>query len=87
VPAFVQQVKRRLVARKSPRFAGIDGLEDLHVTTEGTCQAQRAFHTTGAIMSAAIIDLVFWIIVFVVFLYGFKWLQNRKKQKDAEKEK
>lgn len=24
-------------------------------------------------------DLIFWIVVLVVFFFGFRWLQNRKK--------
>ncbi|MEM1350777.1 MAG: hypothetical protein AAGF27_00455 [Pseudomonadota bacterium] len=31
-------------------------------------------------MSGALTDLIFWIVVFIVFFYGFKWLQNRKKR-------
>jgi hypothetical protein len=43
--------------------------------------------TSGATMSEALIELLFWVVVFVVFFYGFKWLQNRKKRKDTENEK
>jgi len=28
------------------------------------------------------LELLFWIVVFVVFFYGFRWLQKRKKDKD-----
>lgn len=38
-------------------------------------------------MSEAFIELLFWMVIFVVFFFGFKWLQNRKKRKEAEKEK
>ncbi len=37
-------------------------------------------------MSSWLIELIFWIVVFVVFFYGFKWLQNRKKRKDSPDE-
>ncbi len=35
-------------------------------------------------MSEALLELIFWVIVFVVFFYGFKWLQGRKKAKEGE---
>lgn len=44
-------------------------------------------HNAGASMSEAFIELLFWMVIFVVFFFGFKWLQNRKKRKEAEKEK
>jgi hypothetical protein len=25
-------------------------------------------------------DLIFWIVVFVVFFFGFRWLQKRKNR-------
>lgn len=31
-------------------------------------------------MNEALIELIFWIVVFIAFFYGFKWLQNRKKR-------
>lgn len=27
-------------------------------------------------------DLIFWTVLFVVFFFGFRWLQNRKGPKD-----
>jgi hypothetical protein len=33
-------------------------------------------------MSHALIDLLFWIGIFVIFFLGFRWLQGRKKGKD-----
>lgn len=38
-------------------------------------------------MREAFIDLLFWIVIFIVFFYGFKWLQNRKKRKEDDKDK
>lgn len=38
-------------------------------------------------MSEAFIELIFWVVIFIVFFFGFKRLQNRKKNKNAEKEK
>ena len=35
-------------------------------------------------MSTILLDLLFWIVVFVVFFYGFKWLQRRKKDKPRD---
>lgn len=35
-------------------------------------------------MSDALLELAFWIVVFIAFFFGFKWLQNRKKS-DATK--
>lgn len=32
-------------------------------------------------MNEAFLELLFWIVVFVVFFYGFRWLQKRKKAK------
>lgn len=32
-------------------------------------------------MSEAFTELMFWIVVFVVFFFGFKKLQQRKKDK------
>ncbi|MFK7744417.1 MAG: hypothetical protein AB8B47_05145 [Roseobacter sp.] len=31
-------------------------------------------------MSEALTELLFWIVIFVVFFFGFKWLQDRKKR-------
>jgi hypothetical protein len=31
-------------------------------------------------VSDALIDLIFWIVIFVVFFFGFRWLQNRKNK-------
>ncbi len=33
-------------------------------------------------MSDAPLELLFWIVVFVTFFYGFRWLQRRKKKGD-----
>lgn len=33
-------------------------------------------------MSGALVDLLFWIAVFVVFFFGFRWLQKRRRDKD-----
>lgn len=33
-------------------------------------------------MSAGTIDLIFWIAVFVVLFFGFRWLQRRKRKDD-----
>lgn len=38
-------------------------------------------------MSTILMDLLFWIVVFVVFVYGFKWLQRRKKGKQTDQSK
>jgi len=38
-------------------------------------------------MSEAFIELLFWIVIFGIFFFGFRWLQGRKKHKNAEKEK
>ncbi|MFK7762027.1 MAG: hypothetical protein AB8B62_02100 [Roseobacter sp.] len=38
-------------------------------------------------MSEAFVELLFWIVVFVVFFFGFKRLQNRKKERQAEASK
>ena len=35
-------------------------------------------------MSEILVDLLFWIIIFVVFFYGFKWLQQRKRNKKSD---
>lgn len=35
-------------------------------------------------MSEALTELLFWVVVFVVFFYGFRWLQKRKKTKDGQ---
>ncbi len=29
-------------------------------------------------------DLIFWIVLFVVFFLGFRWLQGRKKDRDDQ---
>jgi hypothetical protein len=31
-------------------------------------------------VSDALIDLIFWIVIFIVFFFGFRWLQNRKNK-------
>ena len=31
-------------------------------------------------MSEALGDLIFWAVVFVVFFFGFRWLQKRKNR-------
>ncbi len=28
------------------------------------------------------IDLIFWTVIFVVFFFGFRWLQRRRGGKD-----
>ena len=33
-------------------------------------------------MSTALIDLLFWIVVFVVLFFGVRWLQKRRRDKD-----
>jgi preprotein translocase subunit YajC len=33
-------------------------------------------------VSEATQELLFWIVIFVVFFFGFRWLQKRKKDKD-----
>ena len=33
-------------------------------------------------MSDALVDLLFWIGIFVVFFFGFRWMQRRRKDKD-----
>jgi hypothetical protein len=35
-------------------------------------------------MPAALTDLLFWIVVFVAFFYGFRWLQGRRKRRDRD---
>lgn len=35
-------------------------------------------------MSEAFLELLFWIVVFVAFFFGFRWLQQRKKKDDDE---
>lgn len=35
-------------------------------------------------MSESAIELLFWIAVFIVFFFGFRWLQQRKKKDDDE---
>ena len=35
-------------------------------------------------MSEALLELVFWIVVFVAFFFGFKRLQKRKKDKEND---
>lgn len=34
-------------------------------------------------MSEAMIELFFWVVVFIVFFFGFKKLQNRSKARQA----
>lgn len=36
-------------------------------------------------MSEALIELLFWIVVFVALFFGIKKLQNRKKAREALK--
>lgn len=36
-------------------------------------------------MSDALTELTFWIIVFVAFFFGFRWMQNRKKRDSLSK--
>lgn len=43
-----------------------------------SCQA------SGEDMSEALTELLFWIVAFLVFFFGFKWLQDRKKRKKSE---
>ncbi len=31
-------------------------------------------------MSDALTDLIFWIVIFVVFFFGFRWLQKRRNK-------
>ncbi len=31
-------------------------------------------------MSDALFDLIFWIVIFIVFFFGFRWLQKRKNK-------
>jgi hypothetical protein len=31
-------------------------------------------------MSDGTIDLIFWIGIFVIFFFGFRWLQKRKNK-------
>jgi len=33
-------------------------------------------------MSDALIDLVFWVAIFAVFFFGFRWLQRRNRKDD-----
>lgn len=35
-------------------------------------------------MNEALLELIFWIVVFIAFFYGFKWLQNRKKNRKPQ---
>lgn len=35
-------------------------------------------------MSQATVELLFWVVVFVVLFYGFRWLQRRKNKGDDE---
>ena len=37
-------------------------------------------------MSEAFTELLFWIVIFVVFFFGFRWLQNRKKSDNPPKD-
>jgi hypothetical protein len=36
----------------------------------------------GGGMSDALIDLIFWIAIFAVFFFGFRWLQRRNRKDD-----
>jgi hypothetical protein len=31
-------------------------------------------------VSDALTDLIFWIVIFVVFFFGFRWLQKRRNK-------
>jgi hypothetical protein len=31
-------------------------------------------------VSDALLDLIFWIVIFVVFFFGFRWLQKRRNK-------
>lgn len=33
-------------------------------------------------MSHALTDLIFWIVIFIVFFLGFRWLQRRRRKDD-----
>lgn len=33
-------------------------------------------------MSEGTIDLIFWIAVFVILFFGFRWLQRRNRKDD-----
>jgi hypothetical protein len=33
-------------------------------------------------MSDALVDLIFWIGIFAVFFFGFRWLQRRNRKDD-----
>lgn len=35
-------------------------------------------------MSDGLIDLLFWIVVFGGILFGFRWLQKRKRDKEND---
>ena len=35
-------------------------------------------------MSEGLLDLLFWIVVFGGILFGFRWLQQRKKNRDND---
>ena len=37
-------------------------------------------------MGEAFTELLFWIVIFVVFFFGFRWLQNRKKRNTPPKD-
>jgi hypothetical protein len=35
-------------------------------------------------MSDALIDLLFWVVVFTAMLFGFRWWQRRGRGKDGD---
>jgi preprotein translocase subunit YajC len=37
-------------------------------------------------MASWLLELIFWIVVFIVFFFGFKRLQNRKKDDKAQED-
>jgi hypothetical protein len=39
---------------------------------------------TGCAMSEAFVELLFWIVVFIIFFFGFKKLQKRKEERRAQ---
>lgn len=49
----------------------------------GPDRPENRNHKDGR-MSEATLELLFWIVVFLVFFYGFRWLQKRNKNKDDD---
>ena len=37
-------------------------------------------------MGGAFTDLLFWIVIFIVFFFGFRWLQKRDKSDTPPKD-